>query len=100
MPGATSTKLFDIDSELDVLAVQDPPNDGVLVTVGPLGVDFAPLAGFAIFTDPAGADHAFAASGATLYTIDLTTGAAKTVGRIGTTDAKIVSLAALPIPPH
>jgi len=50
-----------------VLAVQDPPNDGVLATVGPLGVDFGPLAGFEIVTDSSGQDSAYAASGSTLY---------------------------------
>ena len=41
--GAAETKLFVIDAERDVLALQEPPNDGVLATVGPLGVDFGPL---------------------------------------------------------
>lgn len=36
---AEETELFVIDSGLDVLALQEPPNDGVLNTVGPLGVD-------------------------------------------------------------
>lgn len=36
---AEETELYVIDSGLDILAVQDPPNDGVLNTVGPLGVD-------------------------------------------------------------
>lgn len=31
--------LYVIDSSLDILAIQDPPNDGVLNTVGSLGVD-------------------------------------------------------------
>ena len=35
--GAQSTALFVIDSALDVLARQDPPNDGVLNTIGALG---------------------------------------------------------------
>ena len=36
---AEETELYVIDSGLDVLALQEPPNDGVLNTVGPLGVD-------------------------------------------------------------
>lgn len=39
--GAMTTTLYDIDSARDVLAIQAPPNDGVLTTVGPLGVNLA-----------------------------------------------------------
>lgn len=93
---APTTKLFDIDAELDVLALQDPPNDGVLVTVGPLGVDFAPLAGFDIVTE-GGSDRGFACSGSTLYEIDLATGAARRLGIIGAEPAKgLIGLAAVP----
>src|SRR5206468_2062997 len=41
--GATSTSLFGIDSGLDILVVQDPPDDGVLHTVGPLGFNTSEL---------------------------------------------------------
>ncbi len=37
--GAMSTTLYDIDSARDVLAIQAPPNEGVLTTVGALGVN-------------------------------------------------------------
>ena len=69
VPGAPDTKLFVIDAERDVLALQDPPNDGLLATVGPLGVDVGPLAGFAIHTDDAGHDAAWAATRGTLYAV-------------------------------
>ena len=36
-PDVATTTLFEIDSGLDVLVIQDPANDGVLKTVGPLG---------------------------------------------------------------
>jgi hypothetical protein len=92
---APDTKLFEIDEERDVLVLQDPPNDGVLTTVGPLGIDFGPLGGFDIVTDAAGRDAGYAASGAILYAIDLTTGAARSMGTIGDGRASIVGLAAL-----
>ncbi len=95
VPDAPDTKLFDIDPDRDVLLLQDPPNDGVLSTVGPLGVDFGPTGGFDIVTDGAGADQGFAASGATLYAIDLSTGAARTLGTIGDGRASVVGLAAV-----
>ena len=93
---APSTKLFDIDSDLDVLVLQDPPNDGVLVTIGPLGADFAPLAGFDIVTD-GGDDRAFAVSGSTLYGIDLASGAAHPLGTVGVSaGAGLIGLAVVP----
>jgi Domain of unknown function (DUF4394) len=92
---APDTKLFEIDEERDVLVLQDPPNDGILTTVGPLGIDFGPLGGFDIVTDAAGHDAGYAASGASLYAITLTTGAARPIGTIGDGRANVVGLAAL-----
>jgi len=93
-PGAPTTRLFDIDAELDVLALQEPPNDGVLVTVGPLGADAGSRAGFDIVTDAAGADRAFAAWAGTVYAIDLETGAARALGTIAG-GPEVIGLAAL-----
>jgi Domain of unknown function (DUF4394) len=93
---APSTKLFDIDSDLDVLALQDPPNDGILVTIGPLGADFGPLAGFDIVTD-GGEDHGFAVAGSVLYAVDLASGAAQVLGTIGAPHgASLIGLAVVP----
>ena len=96
LPGAAAatTKLFDIDAVRDVLAVQDPPNDGALRTVGPLGIDFGPEAGFEIVSLPSGEDRAYASAGSTLYAIDLATGAATKLAAIGAGGDAIISLAA------
>jgi len=96
LPGAAAarTKLFDIDAARDVLAVQDPPNDGALRTVGPLGIDFGPEAGFEIVSLPSGEDRAYAGAGSTLYAIDLATGAATKLAAIGAGGDAILSLAA------
>lgn len=74
--GVTTTQLLVIDYDLDVLALQNPPNDGTLNTIGSLGVNFSPIGGFDIFTDAQGTNTAFAISGANLYKINLSTGAA------------------------
>lgn len=95
MADAPDTKLLEIDAERDVLVLQDPPNDGGLTTVGPLGVDFGPTGGFDIVTDAAGGDKGYAASGAALYAIDLATGAARSLGPIGDGGANVVGLAAI-----
>lgn len=91
---APSTRTFDIDPALDVLVLQEPPNDGLLKTVGPLGVDFGVVGGFDILTDAAGRDHGFAVSGQTLYRVDLATGAAAPLGTIGGGRPPLIGLAA------
>ena len=94
-PGATSTTLYDIDTNLDVLVIQNPPNDGTLTTVGGLGVDATDTLGFDIQATTGIAYAAIALPGdffSRLYTIDLGTGLATLVGSIGGT-AQIRGLA-------
>jgi hypothetical protein len=84
--GATSTTLFVIDTNSDVLVRQAPPNNGVLNTIGPLGIDAGTVLGFDIRSVD-GNETALAAievggvSG--LYNINLTTGQASIVDKIG-----------------
>ena len=47
-PAPTRTKLYVVDAATGALAIQDPPNDGVLNTVGALGVDLPDAAAFDI----------------------------------------------------
>lgn len=81
--GTISTELYDIDTLLNDLVLQNPPNDGTLVTVGDLGIDFDTLGGFEIVSAVEGDNTAFAVSNTTLYSIDLDTGAAKSLGEVG-----------------
>jgi len=84
--GATTTQLFNIETARDVLVLQNPPNNGTLVTVGPLGVDAQSGAGFDIAPSDGAAWAAFRVpgqGGSQLYRINLTTGSATLVGRIG-----------------
>ncbi|HET6671528.1 MAG TPA: DUF4394 domain-containing protein, partial [Pyrinomonadaceae bacterium] len=84
--GATATTLYDIDSTQDTLVIQNPPNSGILNTVGSLGFNTSDLVGFDIsrvsstafasLTAPAAATSSF-------FLINLTTGAATLVGTIG-----------------
>lgn len=94
--GTLSTTLYGIDSNLDVLVTQIPPNAGTLNTVGSLDVDFSNLSGFDILTKD-GVNTAFAASGSTLYTINLNTGAATSTGTVGD-GSTLKGLAAVPVP--
>jgi hypothetical protein len=83
--GATTTTLYDIDTTTDRLLIQSNPNAGTLTDVGALGVDIQAINGFDFFS---GNNTAYAATNMVgsqiLYTINLTTGAATSIGIIGT----------------
>lgn len=82
--GAATTVLYAIDQDTDALVIVDPPNNGELHTVGALGVNVAGDIGFDIASDGT-AYAALVLQGSTepsLYTINLTTGAATLVGAI------------------
>lgn len=94
--GATSTSMYVIDSNLDVLALQGSvggtpvsPNTGQLTTVGALGVNTTEQVGFDI-VGPTGLALAsltpMGATNSSLYSINLQTGAATLIGQIGGTD--------------
>ncbi|MEO8280736.1 MAG: DUF4394 domain-containing protein [Ideonella sp.] len=78
--GTTTTALYDFDDNLDVLSLQNPPNNGTLVDVGALGVAISGMAAFDIAGGSNGLALAALRTGATgptaLYSVSLTTGAA------------------------
>jgi Domain of unknown function (DUF4394)/IPT/TIG domain len=94
VPNATQTVLYNIDPDKDVLTIQSlaipgpnqvvtGPNqtaNGINRTVGSLGVNFAPVAGMDIYTNPQTlVNNAVAVSGSTLYCISLDTGVATVI---------------------
>ncbi|WP_323797234.1 DUF4394 domain-containing protein [Nisaea sp.] len=81
--GTKYTQLFDVDSKNGMYVVQDPPNDGVLKTVGPTGLaKGTKIEAIDIFTDPKDEYHGFAAVGGALYTFSVAKGAMSRVGKI------------------
>ncbi len=82
-----TTKLYAIDSTRNLLTVVNNPNDGLVTTIGALGVDIDSIAGFDVWGSGENLE-AYAAMRVTgetttgLYRIDLTTGEAKLVGAI------------------
>lgn len=90
LSATTATTLFAIDSQLDQVAVQSPPNAGTLSATGKLTVDTGSPVGFDIYTsftnDVASGNSAFASltvgGMAGFYRIDLLTGKATLVGPI------------------
>ncbi len=105
--GATTTTLFAINRPASRLARLNEDgttgSGGALVDIGPLGVGLDPDADAGFDITPAGT--AFAAmtrnsDGMTrLYAVDLTTGAATSVGTVGTGTSEVRSLTILPPPP-
>ena len=103
----TGTTLYNIDSSSNMLTVQNPPNNGTQVGVGPLGVDITALAGFDIVRNGAN-NFAFAALqpngtvGSMFASVNLTTGAAMMLGNIGmasTSDSiAIRDITIMPVP--
>ena len=94
---ATGTTLFDIDSDLDTLNIQNPPNDGTLAPVGPLGLATRSRAGFDIVTQTGTSitNTAYAAISergrggqvSRLILVDVNTGFIRDLGYIGVNDA-------------
>lgn len=100
--GATTTTLYGIDSNLDQLVTQAPPNNGQLNSVGKLGVNIAAVAGFDIAGTANLAFAAFTTQGggvasSALFRIDLTSGAASFVGILGLAEP-VTGLSILPTP--
>jgi Domain of unknown function (DUF4394) len=91
-------RLLDIDSTRDVLVQQNPPNDGKLNTIGPLGVDIQEPVGFDIAADGRGYVAAKRAGGAApeLFVVDLATGtlgAASLVSTLATAHGTVHAIA-------
>lgn len=83
--GATTTTLYVIDTNSDTLFIQNPPNNGTLVSVGPLGVNATDSNGFDIDSGENIAYAVLTVGGSTgLYTINLSSGAATLLGAVGT----------------
>jgi hypothetical protein len=99
--GATTTTLYDIDTNLDILVTQVPPNAGVLNTVGSLGMDVSSLLGFDISGATGVAYAAVVRDGdfrSWLTTTNLATGAMTPVAPIGGTALLVRDMAVVPEP--
>jgi hypothetical protein len=92
--GTTSTTLYDIDGASASLALQNPPNDGTLALVGPLGVAVVGDAGMDIAGGANGlvlaALRTSVGGPSSLYRIDLATGAATLVNGAATPAASAI----------
>jgi hypothetical protein len=94
MKGAKETTLYDVDATGSVLR-QAPPNDGVLNTVGQLGMR-AEDAAFDIVSMDGGQNEGWLMSGDTLYKVDLQSGKGTPVGKIAGVSGNVRDIAVLP----
>jgi len=81
--GAAAMTLYGIDSNLDILEIQNPPNNGTLTTIGPLGADSSGAVGFDVARNGTALATLTVGNVAQLYRINLVTGSASLIGPIG-----------------
>ncbi|HEY8381876.1 MAG TPA: DUF4394 domain-containing protein [Microvirga sp.] len=97
MKGAKETALFDIDAT-GALVKQAPPNDGVLNSVGMIGMS-AENAAFDIVpgeTAGEGTNTGWLMAGDTLYRVDLASGKATSVGKVSGVTGTVRDIAVMP----
>ena len=80
--GTKETALYDIDATIGALFKQAPPNDGILSAVGKLGFKVTGPIAFNIVSESEGQNAAWLVHAGTVYSVDLSTGAAKEVGKL------------------
>ena len=94
--GTKETALYDIDAAHGTLVKQAPPNDGILNTIGKLGVKLDGPVAFDVWSDGKGANTGWLLAGGALYTVDIATGAAKPFSQVSGLKGKIGDIAILP----
>jgi hypothetical protein len=91
-PKPTATALYDIDATTGSLVSQAPPNDGILNTIGSLGIKLDGPVAFNIVVK--GEDNAaWLVTGGALYTVDLKTGKATAAGKLEGVTGKLTDIA-------
>jgi len=91
-PKPTATALYNIDATTGSLVSQAPPNDGILNTIGSLGIKLDGPVAFNIVVK--GEDNAaWLVAGNALYTVDLKTGKATAAGKLEGVTGKLTDIA-------
>jgi hypothetical protein len=90
--GTQATALYNIDAATGALVTQNPPNDGILNTVGSLGMAVsAPVAFNIVYGNET--NSAWLATGGALYSVDLKTGKTTMAGQIEGLSGTLVDIA-------
>lgn len=93
--GTKETTLYNIDAANGLLVRQAPPNDGVLNTIGSLGIRVNGPVAFDIVNTGEGQNDAWLVTGGQLYQVDLKTGKAKQIGALAGVRGAITDIAYL-----
>lgn len=94
--GTKETTLYNIDASAGTFVRQAPPNDGVLNTIGSLGIKVGGPVAFNIVNTGEGQNAAWLVSGGTLYSVDIATGKATAAGAINGAKGQIRDIGWLP----
>jgi hypothetical protein len=91
--GTKATALYNIDATTGALVTQAPPNDGVLNTVGSLGMPVSGPIAFNIVASGEDKNDAWLVAGGALYSVDLKSGKAMMVGKIEGLNGNLADIA-------
>jgi hypothetical protein len=91
--GTKATTLYNIDAATGSLVTQDPPNDGILNTVGSLGIPVNGPVAFNIIAVGPDQNAAWLAANGNLYSVDLKTGKATVAGKISGLSGTLTDIA-------
>jgi hypothetical protein len=91
--GTQATTLYNIDAATGALVTQAPPNDGILNTVGSLGMAISGPVAFNIVASQPDKNDAWLATGGSLYSVDLKTGKATMAGKIDGLSGSLTDIA-------
>jgi hypothetical protein len=92
-PKPAATALYNIDATTWTLVSQAPPNDGVLNTIGSLGIAATTPVAFNIVASAGDKNDAWLATGGNLYSVDLKTGKATLAGKLEGLNGKLTDIA-------
>jgi WD40 repeat protein len=90
--GVQATALYTIDVTTRSLVAQDPPNEGLLTTIGAVGITLMEPVAFDIVM-VGNRNDAMLTSNGILYSVDLATGRAALVGKIDGLRGKLIDIA-------
>jgi len=98
IPSAPQTQLFEFDSASGAYIIQDPPNDGLLQTIGASGLPAGTaIDAMDIHTTPDMRDYTgFAVAANNLYRFGISSGRFTAIGPIAAGSRKVVDIAVLP----
>ena len=88
-----ATALYNVDAATGSLVTQNPPNDGILNTVGPLGIAVTGPVAFNIVSTGPDQNAAWLATGGALYSVDLKSGKATMAGKIAGLNGTLTDIA-------